>query len=295
LLADPRSSAFIDTFALRWLGIDGLPERPIDEKLYPQMTVAMRQAMLDECRALFNGLMREGGSILDLIDCDYTYVNAQNASLYGLDVKGQKMEKVQLRDRNRGGLISMPAILASTSLPNRTSPAKRGYWVLETLFDSAPPPPPPDTKPLSSVETAGNESLTLRQKMDLHRTDEACIGCHRVMDPLGFGLENFDAIGRWRAIDDGGGKIDPIGELPGALRFNSPEELKRILLGRKKEFARNFASRLLSFAMGRTLTAYDEIVVDELTEQAIASDYRFDAMLVALATSYPVLHRHALP
>lgn len=294
LLADPRSSAFVDTFALRWMHVDGLMDQPIDEQKFPQFTPQVRQALMDECRALFAGLIREGGSILDLIDSDYVYVNQQTAPFYGLTAKGPQMEKVRIADRNRGGVITMPAVLTVTSLPNRTSPVRRGYWILDRLFDAAPPPPPPDVTPLSKQETEANAKLTLRELFALHRTDAACASCHVVMDPLGFGLENFDAIGRWRTQDDGGGRIDPVGELPGAGRFVSPHDLKTLLLDRRKEFARAFIARLLAHTMGRTLTAYDEIVVDQLCDRAIAADYRLDAIILALATSYPFRHRHSL-
>ncbi len=295
LMMDPRARALSEGFAGSWLGIDHLATAVVDEKRFPQATKEMRAAMYEEVMVFFESLMREGGSVLDMLDCNYAYMNALTAKLYEVDgVKGGKMQKVQLSDANRGSLIAMPAVLMATSRSDRTSPVKRGKWVLETLFDASPPPPPPNVAGLDKQDVPENAALTLRQKTERHRTDPACAACHRIMDPIGFGLENFDAIGRWRLKDDTGGMVDAQGELPGKRRFGSPADLKRILIGRKDEFVRMLCARLLAYALGRHLSGYDEVVVDELAGAVAQGGYQLDGLIVRIASSYPFLNRRAL-
>jgi mono/diheme cytochrome c family protein len=295
LIMDPRSRALSEGFAGSWLGVDHLATAVVDEKRFPQLTRELRAAMTDEVMTFFESLMRDGGSVLDMLDCNYAYMNALTAKLYDVDgVKGMKMQKVQLSDANRGSLIAMPAVLMATSRSDRTSPVKRGKWVLETLFDASPPPPPPNVAGLDKQDVPENAALTLRQKTERHRTDPACASCHRIMDPIGFGLENFDAIGRWRVKDDTGGVVDALGELPGKRRFSSPADLKRILMGRKDEFVRMLCARILGYALGRHLSGYDEVVVDELASAVAADGYHLDGLIVRLAASYPFINRRAL-
>ena len=295
LMQDPRSRALSETFIASWLGLNQFASTVVDEKKFPQLTREVRAGMYDEVMTFSDNLMRAGGSVLDLIDCDYAFVNTHTAKLYGLDaIKGAKMQRVTLSDHNRGGLVGMPAILMVTSRSDRTSPVKRGKWVLETLFNAAPPPPPANVDALDKQDTPANADLTLRQKTERHRTDPACASCHRIMDPLGFGLENFDAIGRWRAKDDSGGPVDAQGELPGKQRFSSPSELKQILMARKDEFARAFAAKLLGFALGRRLGGYDEVVVDDLAAGMPRDHYQLDTLIVRIVSSYPFLHRRAI-
>jgi hypothetical protein len=295
LLKDPRAHALAENFAAPWLGLDHVADTVLDEKKFPGVGKEMRQALYDEGIVFFESLMRDGGSILDFIDCDYAWMNGLTAKLYGNDaVKGPKMQKVHMDSSDRGGAATMPGVLMVTSTPNRTSPVKRGKWVLEELLGASPPPPPPNVPALDKQDVPENAKLTLRQKTELHRDDPACNSCHRVMDPIGFGLENFDAIGRWRTNDDSGGPIDSIGELPGKQRFTSPGELKKILMRRKDEFLRTFTGKLLAFALGRKLVGYDEVVVDDLVEQLAKDDNHLDALITRIVTSYPFLNRQAL-
>ena len=182
----------------------------------------------------------------------------------------------------------------ATSMPSRTSPVKRGKWVLEQLLGASPPPPPPNVPALDKQDVPENANLTLRQRTERHREDPACVSCHRVMDAIGFGLENFDVIGRWRSKDDTGGAVDAVGELPGKQRFGTPSELKKILMGRKDEFLRTFTGKLLAFALGRKQSAYDEVVVEDLVAQMPKDDYKLDALIVRIVTSYPFLNRQNL-
>ena len=293
LLADPRSRALFDGFGAQWLGLIGLESKTFDTAKFPQMTAEMRAAMVDEARLFFDSIVRENRSVVGFVDCDYTFLNGTLAELYGLEktVTGPEMRKVKLEDANRGGILGMPGILATTSFPNRTSPVKRGVWVLEQVLGEQVPPAPPNVPPLEKQDKKAVEDLTLRQRTELHRTNAVCANCHKILDPIGFGLENFDAIGRWRDQDDTGGAIDAAGELPGEKRFTSPQELKAIIAARKDELARNLTRKLLAYALCRQLEGYDEIVVDELMEAIAKDGYRMQTLISEIVTSYPFVNR----
>ncbi len=294
LLADPRSRALFDGFGAQWLGLENLGSKTFDTAKFPQMTPAMRAAMYDEARLFFDSIVRENRSVLSFVDADYTFLNATLAPLYGLEktVTGPQMRKVKLTDANRGGILGMPGILATTSFPNRTSPVRRGVWVLEQVLGEEVPPPPPNVPALEKQDQKTVANMTLRQRTELHRTNAVCANCHKILDPIGFGLENFDAIGRWRSQDDTGGAIDAAGELPGGKHFTSPRELKAIIATRKDELVRNFAQKLLAYALCRQLEGYDEIVVDRLMETLAKDGYRMQTLISEIVTSYPfVNHR----
>lgn len=293
LLQDPRSRALFDGFGAQWLGLGSLESKTFDPAKFPQMTTAMRAAMYDEARLFFESIMRENRSVVNLVDADYTFLNGTLATLYGLDkrVTGPRWRKVKLSDPNRGGVLAMPGVLAVTSFPNRTSPVKRGVWVLEQVLGEHVPPPPPDVPALEKQEQKIVENLTLRQRTELHLKDPVCANCHKILDPIGFGLENFDAIGRWREQDDSGGPIDAAGELPGGKRFTSPKELKAILAARKSDLARNVTEKLLAYALCRQLEGYDEIVVDHLMETIAKDGFRIQTLITEIVTSYPFTHR----
>jgi len=293
LLEDPRSRALFDGFGAQWLGLGSLESKTFDTDKFPQMTGAMRAAMYDEARLFFESVVRENRSVVRFVDSDYTFLNGTLAALYGLDkqVTGSRWRKVKLADANRGGILGMPGILAVTSFPNRTSPVKRGVWVLEQVLGEHVPPPPPDVPALEKQEQKTIENMTLRQRTELHLKDPTCANCHKVLDPIGFGLENFDAIGRWRDQDDAGGAIDAAGELPGGKHFTSPKELKAIIAARKSDLARNVTEKLLAYALCRQLEGYDEIVVDHLLETIANDGYRMQTLITEIVTSYPFMNR----
>jgi len=292
LLADPRSRALFDGFGSQWLGLDKLAGKTFDASRFPQMTPTLRASMLDEGRLFFESILRENRSIATFIDADYVFVNETLASIYGLKgVAGPELRRVALSDADRGGILSMPGVLATTSFPNRTSPVNRGVWVLEQILGRHVPPPPANVPPLEKQDHDKVAALTLRQRTELHRSDPTCASCHKVLDPIGFGLENFDAIGRWRDRDDSGGVIDATGELPGDLRFSSPKELKKIVAGRLDEFTRNLAGRMLAYAVCRQRSGYDEIVVDRIVREVARDGNRMQTLVVAVVTSYPFTHR----
>jgi hypothetical protein len=293
LLNDPRSRALFDGFGAQWLGLGSLQNKTFDTDKFPQMNREMRSAMYEEARLFFESLVRENRSLITLVDADYTFLNGTLATLYGLDKKvtGSRWRKVKLTDSNRGGILGMPGILAVTSFPNRTSPVKRGVWVLEQVLGEEVPPVPPNVPALEKQEQKAVENLTLRQRTELHRKDVVCANCHKIMDPIGFGLENFDAIGRWRDRDDSGGPIDAAGELPGGKHFSSPKELKTIIAARTDDLARNVTEKLLAYALCRQLEGYDQIVLDQLMESIGRDGYRMQTLVTEIVTSYPFTHR----
>ncbi len=293
MLADPRSRALFDGFGAQWLGLMGLESKTFDTEMFPQMTTEMRAAMVDEARLFFDSIVRENRSVIEFVESDYTFLNGTLAALYGMEntITGPEMRKVQLEDTNRGGILSMPGILATTSFPNRTSPVKRGVWVLEQVLGEHVPPAPPNVPPLEKQDKQAVENLTLRMRTELHRTNPVCANCHKILDPIGFGLENFDAIGRWRDQDQTGGAIDAAGELPGEKRFSSPRELKAIIAERKDELARNLTRKLLAYALCRQLEGYDEIVVDQLMVTIAKDGYRMQNLISEIVTSYPFVNR----
>ncbi|WP_417387489.1 DUF1592 domain-containing protein [Gimesia sp.] len=293
MLQDPRSRALFDGFGAQWLKLGNLHERTFDLEKFPQMTDDMRTAMYDEARLFFESIVRENRSVAGFIDSDYTFLNGDLATLYGLEktVTGPEMRKVKLTNGNRGGILGMPGVLAATSFPNRTSPVNRGVWVLEQVLGDEVPAAPPNVPALEKQDQKQVKNLSLRERTELHRADPVCANCHRLLDPIGFGLENFDAIGRWRDKDDNGQAIDASGELPGGKHFTNPQELKNIIAGHNAEFSRNLVERLLAYALCRRLEGYDEIVVDQLMQKIAQDGYRMQTLITEVVTSYPFTHR----
>jgi mono/diheme cytochrome c family protein len=293
MIADPRSRALFDGFGAQWLGLDKLAGKAFDPGKFPQMNAGLRAAMYDEARLFFGSILRENRSLTTFIDSDYTFLNGTLAPIYGMagQVTGPKMRRVKLSDANRGGILTMPGTLATSSFPNRTSPVIRGDWVLEQVLGQHIPPPPPDIPALDKQNPQTIAHLTVRQRTELHRSNPVCANCHKVLDPIGFGLENFDAIGRWRDHDDSGGAIDATGALPGGKRFSTPRELKAIIAGHADEFCRNLTGKLLAYALCRQLEGYDEVVADRLADATAKDGYRMQTLVVSVVTSYPFTHR----
>ena len=296
LLADQRSRALFDGFGAQWLGLDKLATQPFDEKKFPQMTPELRRAMVDEARLLFDSIVRENRSVVTFVSADYTFLNRTLASFYGLENKitGTDMQKVSLTDANRGGILGMPGVLATTSFATRTSAVKRGVWVLEQVLGQHVPPAPPNVPALEKQDQKKVANLTLRQRTELHRTNAVCANCHKILDPIGFGLENFDAIGRWRDKDESGGPIDAVGELPGGKRFSSPKELKAIIAARQDDLARNLSEKLLAYALCRQLDGYDHIIVDQMMKTIANDGHTMQTLISEIVTSYPFLNRRVV-
>ena len=296
LLKDARSRALFDGFGAQWLRVNELDRHVFDPKTFPQMTPALRTSMMEEARLFFESILSENQSVARIVDSDYTFLNEPLAKVYGLEqtVRGPKMRRVKLTNPNRGGILGMSATLASTSFPNRTSPVLRGVWVLEQLLGERVPPPPPDIPELEEQDHKEVEGLTLRQRTELHQSEATCRNCHKLLDPIGFGLENFDAIGRWREKNDEGLAIDSAGKLPNGKGFSTPAELKGLLAQREADLARNLTERLMSYALGRQLEGYDDVVIDQLMVKIAKDRYRVRSIIIEVITSYLFTHRRII-
>ncbi len=307
MLRDKKATALVDNFALQWLQLKRLQTFAPDTKLFPTFNDALRRAMFRETELFFTEIVSEDRSVLDLIDGDFTYLNDVLARHYGItDTVGNRIggtakaklpggkpfardtfTRVSLPLKERGGLLAQASVLTVTSNPTRTSPVKRGRWVLEQLLGTPPPPPPPN---VPELEAQGKLTGTLRQRMEQHRANPACASCHAQMDALGFGLENFDAVGAWRA-KDGEEVIDASGTLPDGKSFNGPADLKAVLKEKKELFARNLAEQLLTYALGRGLEYYDSRALRQITTATAKQDYKFSALVTAIVKSDPFSQR----
>jgi hypothetical protein len=293
MLRDPRARSLADGFAAQWLGIRplGITIRP-DARLFPEFDEELAAAMREEILLFFDSILREDRSVLEILDTDYTFLNERLAAHYKIDgVKGPQMQRVKLHDPHRGGVLGQAGILTVTSFPHRTSPVLRGRWILEELLGADVPPPPPDV-PVLNERSKTDKDLTLRQKLEKHRSKSECALCHSRMDPLGFGLENFDPLGRWR-IEQGGQPIDTVGVLPTGEKFNGPVELKKLLLEKRRpEFLRNLCRKMLGYALAREVGRPDMCVVHDCVQALEQGDYRPSRWLETIVLSYPFSHRN---
>ncbi len=294
MLADPKARELAENFTGQWLGTKtlALTASPNLDR-FPDYTVELRDAMVEEPVQMFAGILRENLSLLELIDSRHTYVNARLAKFYGLSIAGEGFQKVAFPDRRRGGVTGMAAVLTKTSYPLRTSPVLRGRWILEDLIGTPPPPPPPIVNTLPADDKV-RDGRTLRQRLEEHRTKENCAACHSRLDPMGFALENFDPIGRWRDKIDGQ-DVDASGVLPGGEAVNGPEALKDALLRRKDLFVRHLTEKLMAYALGRGLEYYDYPVVKEITDTLARDDYRAETLVLAITRSLPFQYRRPTP
>jgi hypothetical protein len=286
MLADAKSDALVQNFAGQWLQTRNLSVIAPDGDRFPGFDDALRSAMQRETELFFGAILREDRSLLEFLDSDFTFVNERLARHYGIHgVLGNEFRRVKLHDHRRGGVITQASMLAVTSNPTRTSPVKRGKWILENILGTPPPPPPPSVAELKDDEHAVLTG-TLRQRMEQHRADPNCASCHARMDPLGFGLENFNAIGAWRT-DEGKFPIDSSGTLPGGQSFNGPAELKAILSARQADFTRCLTEKLLTYALGRGLEYHDKYAVGQICLAVARENHRLSSLIREIATSEP--------
>lgn len=286
MLKDPKSQALVDNFAEQWLQLRILNEITPDPERFPEFSPELREDMKRETRRFFEHVMREDRSILEFLDGTYTFVNERLAKHYGFtDIKGSEFQQVSLEGKSRAGLLTQASILTLTSNPDRTSPVKRGKWVMEVILDKPPPPPPPNVPELEETAKAQPNS-TLRQQLELHRQNASCASCHRVMDQLGFGMENFDAIGRWRE-DESGRPLDTAGELPGGVSFKGPVELASVLRQKQCEFGECLAEKMLTYALGRGLEFYDRCATDKIVSSLKENQFRFSVLVAEIVKSEP--------
>jgi hypothetical protein len=286
MLADPRAAALVENFAGQWLYLRNLNATRPDPPTFPDFDDNLRQSLRRETELFFSSVMQEDRSVLDLLTADYTFINERLARHYGIPgIYGDRFRRVQVTDDRRRGLLGHGSILTVTSYATRTSPVLRGKWILENLLGAPPPPPPPNVPDLEN--TGSTEGLSIRERMVKHRANPACAVCHARMDPYGFGLENFDAIGRWRTTESEGKPIDAADTLPDGTAFNGPSELRAAILRRPDEFVKTFTRKLLTYAVGRGLESYDEPTVRRIANQAARDGYRFSSIIVGIATSDP--------
>ena len=296
MLADSRSQALVDNFVGQWLYLRNVPALTPDLYTYPDFNEGLRRAMKRETELFFEGIMREDRSVLDLLTANYTFLNESLAKHYGIpNVYGDTFRRVTLPEGSvRGGLLGQASILAVTSLANRTSPVIRGKWILENILGSPPPDPPADVPPLPEKKGDGPVAITMRQRIAEHRENPVCASCHSQMDPLGLGLENFDATGRWREVEVTGdaraasfAPIDSSGAFPDGTEFNTVPELRQALMARSDRFVATMTEKLLTYALGRGLEYYDAPVVRTIARDAARSDYRLSALVLGVTKSAP--------
>jgi hypothetical protein len=292
MLADPKSRAMAEDFAGQWLRVGSLADlAEPDRRLFPEYTPELRDAMVEEAVSFFHGILREDRPVLELLDGYYTYLNERLAKHYGITgVTGSEFRRVELNDPRRGGVLGMAAVLTLTSYPRRTSPVLRGKWVLEELLGTPPPPPPAMVKSLPTDDRIRN-NLTFRQRLEAHRKKAECATCHARLDPLGFGLENFDALGRWRDQIQKT-PVDASGKLTTGEAFVGPVALKTILVETKRElFVRNLVERMLGYALRRGVEYYDAPAVKQIMAELEANDYRGASLITAIVESVPFQYR----
>jgi hypothetical protein len=287
MLSDSKADSLGEQFAAQWLGLRNLDSHEADTDRFTSFTPSLRQAMVNETQMLFTHLLRKNRPVTDLLTCDYTFANEELARHYGISgIRGDEFQLVSLEGSPRRGVLSHASVLTLTSNPGRTSPVKRGKWILENVLGTPPPEPPSGVPELEETKTADADA-TLREQMEIHRSNPSCASCHRVMDELGFGLEQYDAIGRFRTMD-GKATIDASGELPGGRSFDGAAELCQILGTTESEaFARTAAERLLTFAIGRELTPDDRCTVDAIVEATAADGHRLQDLILEVVRSRP--------
>lgn len=291
MLSDPRSRALGENFGLQWLGLTNyLENAKPDETTFPEYDRSLNADLREEVVRTIASVFQERRSVLELIDSDTLQVNGRVAAYYGIELPSDApWQSVAVGELPRGGVITMGAVLMHTSYPSRTSPVLRGRWLLEEVLGDHVPPPPPGVPPLEAA--VSQQVVSLRERLELHRQNPECASCHNRIDPLGFGLENYDALGRWRDADNGL-PIDSQGTLPSGQTFTGSEELKQVLLQRSDEFQRHFVRKMLGFALGRELTTFDDCVVDDCMEALAASDRDAGVIVETIVTSFPFQHRY---
>ena len=286
MLADRRLQALVDNFASQWLTVGKLSGVVPDVDAYPEFDENLRDAFRQETRLFIGSQLREDRSVVDLITANYSFLNERLARHYRIpNVYGSHFRRVTFNDGVRGGLLGQGSILTVTSYPNRTSPVLRGRWVLDNILGAPPPPPPPDI-PLLNESGASTKTMSIRQQMEAHRKNPSCAVCHVRMDPLGFSLENFDALGKWRMASEGI-HVDASGALPDGTRFEGVAGLRQLIASHQEDFSRTFTQKLLAYALGRSLDAHDQPAVRRIARDAVGGGYRWSSIILGVATSTP--------
>jgi hypothetical protein len=291
MLRDPKSHALAENFGGQWLQFRALESVTRDRERYPEFEDYLRLSMRRETELFVEDVIRQDRRILDFIDGRYSFLNERLARHYGVpNVSGPAFRRVDLSDTPRGGVLTQGSVLTVSSYATRTSPVLRGRWVLDNLLDAPPPEPPADVPNLD--ETKIGTAASMREQLEMHRKDPTCASCHRRMDPLGFGLENFDAVGAWRTAD-GKFPIDATGSLPDGRTFNGPDELRAILKADHQAFEQCLTAKLLTYALGRGLERYDKRTVSGIVSRLPEHEYRFSGLVLEIVTSLPFQSRRS--
>jgi hypothetical protein len=286
MLSDARSEALIDNFAEQWLFLRNLKNSSPDLEAFPDFDDNLRQAMRQETKLFFESIVHEDRNVMDLLTADYTFLNERLAKHYGVPgIYGSQFRRVQISNEARRGLLGQASILTVTSYPNRTSAVQRGKWILSNVLGTPPLPPLPNVPPLKE-NTEGSKPLSLRERMEEHRSNPVCAGCHKVMDPIGFALENFDAIGRWRSTDDGL-TIDPSGTLFNGAKVDGAVALRKALTSRPETFVGVMAEKMMTYALGRGVDYYDMPAVRKVVHESSANDFHFSSLVLGIVNSTP--------
>jgi hypothetical protein len=288
LLADSRSNSLVTNFAFQWLKMRGLDEVEPDAIVFPNFDDGLREGFRKEMELFIESIVREDRSVLDLLTADYTYVNERLARHYAIpNVRGDQFRRVMLTDQNRWGLLGKGGVLLSTSYANRTAPVIRGAWILENILGTPPAAPPPDVEAFQENKD-GEKAKTVRAIMEQHRSKPTCNACHGVMDPLGFALENFDAIGEWRSQDRWAGiPIDASGQLNDGTKVSGPVDLRKALVRRSQQFVQTMTEKLMTYATGRSVEYYDMPAVRQIVRDAARDNYRFSSLVLGVVRSAP--------
>ena len=288
MLGDPRAAALVTNFSQQWLDIRGVRDIVPDPVLFPEYNPDLGDAFAREIELFVASVLLEDRSVLELLNSNHTFLNERLALHYGVaGVRGDNFRRVELDDENRWGLFGKGGILMATSYPNRTAPVLRGAWILEAITGTPPASPPPDVEAFPETQE-GEQPRTVRERLEMHRSNPTCNGCHGVMDPLGFALENFDAIGAWRAKDrEAGVPIDSSGQLADGTVVNGPKDLREALLAEPTQFVQTLTEKLMIYALGRSVEHYDMPAVRRIVRDAGREDYRFSAILAGIAKSEP--------
>ncbi len=292
MMANPRSKSLVTNFAGQWLFLRNMERVLPDPLAFPNFDDNLRQALQTETELVIEAMIQEDRSVVEILDSDFTFVNERLANHYGIEgIYGSEFQRIEITDDKRRGLLGHGSILTVTSYPNRTAPTIRGKWVLQQILGTPPPPPPPNVPTLKEDSTT--RVLTMRERMEKHRANPACAVCHKVMDPLGFALENFDGLGRWREASGDGNDIDSSGVLPDGTKFDGPTGLREVLLSKQDMFVETFTERLLTYALGRGVEYYDLPVIRAIKNDAKKQDYRWSAIITGIVNSIPFQMRRA--
>jgi hypothetical protein len=292
MLTDARSKNLVSNFAGQWLYLRNLDSITPDLRLFPDFDDNLRQAFRQETELFFESIVREDQNVLDLLKADYTFLNERLAKHYGIpNIYGSRFRRVTLQNHERSGLLRHSSILTVTSYATRTSPVIRGKWILENILGTPPPPPLPDVPDLK--DNTVSSTLSVRERLAEHRANTACASCHNLMDPVGFSLENFDAIGRWRNLEEGQ-PIDPSGGLPDGSKFTGVSGLEEALQQRPELFVGTLTEKLMTFALGRGIETYDAPAIRKIVRDAEEKDFRFSSVIVGIVKSTPFTMRKSL-